>query len=321
MVCAAVIGGISGLAAHLLFPVLAAWRGFAAVNGAVATIVVFIAMGWITHRRLLARLRKARAKLTMGQVSDARAAVAEALRGTSKLAMQLGPIDVFTGHSVLDEAAWILLEHGQAGTTLRLSEQAPNTDHLTPLELQFEPVPLGAKPPELADDGGATAKQPNAWQRICSEEARLYGRSLAARIFLAASLILLVVSLVYIVIDAVTRLAAGTMPSIFASMATAALVVGVLSLLKLAFPRQWLVVPGGIIVRTATWRSAEWKLRVFRREECVLLHWADTNMLAVGSTNGAHFTHRAAIHVADFAIRAWLSPLEPPAVERLSDLE
>jgi hypothetical protein len=86
---------------------------------------------------------------------------------------------------------------------------------------------------------------------------------------------------------------------------------------RLWHPRQWLVVPGALVVGTSTWRSARWTLEMFQAREGVLVYWADTRRLAVATRDG-----RSASVLAppDVAIRAWLSPLEPPPVEQFSDL-
>ena len=287
----------------------------------VSFLIASYALGWLTHRRLLRRIRKAHVRLAEEQSGDARAGVSDALAGARRMPLMMAPLDAFTGHSVLDEAAKVLLEYGEAGTVLRLSEDDVSTaSQLTPLDVQFEPVPLGTKPPELTTDGEVAPAQLPWWRKRWTEATRPFGRSLGARIWLATSLVVAPIGLSFMLIDSVRQLIAGTVPSYVTAAAMGALVVMPLSLLWLAFPKQWLVVPGGIIVRTATWRSAEWKLHIFRREECVLLHWIDTNMLAVAGENGQHFTRRVSPAVADFAIRAWLSPLEPPAAERLSDL-
>ena len=59
---------------------------------------------------------------------------------------------------------------------------------------------------------------------------------------------------------------------------------------------------------------------MFRREESVLMHWLDANQLAVGAADGRMSSTAATARMAELAIRAWLSPLPPPEIERLSDL-
>ncbi len=86
---------------------------------------------------------------------------------------------------------------------------------------------------------------------------------------------------------------------------------------------QWFAVPAGVAFRKRSWFRSGWTLRVFSRESAVLCFFpcfrgryfgtiiADTQQ--VQSTN---LTPRE----ADLLLRAWLSPLEPPTLEQLSDL-
>lgn len=85
---------------------------------------------------------------------------------------------------------------------------------------------------------------------------------------------------------------------------------------------QWLVVPGGIIVRTAPWRTRRWNVHVFDRHTSVLVVQAvrgDQWTLSVGDPE-CQYRASATTQECNLLLRAWLSPLNPPPIERLSDL-
>jgi len=86
--------------------------------------------------------------------------------------------------------------------------------------------------------------------------------------------------------------------------------------------RQLLLVPGGLVSRTTRSIRRDWDLHLFERCSSVLiiddqrdLRWE----LCVADRESRHLamlTEREALML----LRAWLSPLPPPPVERLSDL-
>jgi len=88
--------------------------------------------------------------------------------------------------------------------------------------------------------------------------------------------------------------------------------------------RQWLLVPGGLAVRKANRKAkSKWDVRLYTRVSSVLfvrqttkLHWL------VCAAEGAEVDHVMVTRAeVDMLLRAWLSPLTPPPVEQLSDLE
>jgi hypothetical protein len=85
---------------------------------------------------------------------------------------------------------------------------------------------------------------------------------------------------------------------------------------------QWLLVPGGVIRRSAKSRSSQWNLHLFTRTQAILLITdsrrsnrqvcvADGQQSATASVTPAE---------AELLLRAWLSPLPPPRIEQLGDL-
>ena len=86
--------------------------------------------------------------------------------------------------------------------------------------------------------------------------------------------------------------------------------------------RQWLLVPGGVVVRTTGFGWGHWRVRLYSRVRSVLyvgrisaVQWtiavADGTRVETVRVTGAEAT---------LLLRAWLSPIEPPPPERLTDL-
>ncbi len=88
------------------------------------------------------------------------------------------------------------------------------------------------------------------------------------------------------------------------------------------FTRQWFVVPGAIVLRKFGWLQRRWNLQLFERCQSVVCvsHWSRNIWSATVADTRASFSRYLTRDEAEFLLRAWLSPLPPPAVERLADL-
>lgn len=92
---------------------------------------------------------------------------------------------------------------------------------------------------------------------------------------------------------------------------------------RLTSSRQWFLVPGGLLLRSAGWRQRGWTLHVFERSRSVLcLCRSRRNQgWAVSVSDGRESgTTLATPYECEFLLRAWLSPLPPPPLEKLGDL-
>lgn len=87
---------------------------------------------------------------------------------------------------------------------------------------------------------------------------------------------------------------------------------------------EWLVVPGGILVRRARWRDAHWTLHLFDRAASVLVMTrpAKPNIWGVTVADGQQVERVALTDLeAQLLLRAWTSDIPPPPLERLVELE
>jgi len=87
--------------------------------------------------------------------------------------------------------------------------------------------------------------------------------------------------------------------------------------------RQWFVVPGGLVVRRASWRRARWTPVLFQRTDAILsVAWMSRRVWLIAVANAHdHAAFFGTACEAAFVLRAWISPLPPPSPEQLSDLE
>ena len=86
--------------------------------------------------------------------------------------------------------------------------------------------------------------------------------------------------------------------------------------------RQWLLVPGGLVLRKGRWTGGAWRIHLYRRRSSVLLvqqMHRDQWMLCVADAEASDATHLTKTE-AHVVLSCWLSPLPPPPAERLRDL-
>lgn len=85
---------------------------------------------------------------------------------------------------------------------------------------------------------------------------------------------------------------------------------------------QWILVPGGLVIRQIPRFGTDWQVHLFRRTDSVLIMqstWAQIWTVALSDqVTNSHTTVTS--KEAMMLLRAWLSPIAPPPVERLSDL-
>lgn len=84
---------------------------------------------------------------------------------------------------------------------------------------------------------------------------------------------------------------------------------------------QWFILPGGLLLRRAGWRRNRVRLQSFECSKCTLAacqltRHAYSIAVSDGKTTQSLVATRRELEIL---LRAWLSPLEPPPLTRLSD--
>jgi len=85
---------------------------------------------------------------------------------------------------------------------------------------------------------------------------------------------------------------------------------------------QWFLVPGGVVVRRVQGRAKAWALHYFQQPSSVLMtrNFRQQSWEVCVADGDRHQTVFITERELTMLLRAWLSPLPPPALERLSDL-
>lgn len=229
-------------------------------------------------------------------LADARRFAAEGLRAVRALQ---------PGDGVL-----LLLEKlvvaGHRGWAFRAGEAADHTP-VEPYDVPFEPQPLSEVDSALL--AGGERPDGSALRRV-HRNIRIQGGWLLVTIFGFNFVVAAwrAIETRQVTIDLVAwGLALGAMALVPASARTRG---------------QLLAVPGGAVLRRTGWRQPNWRLHVFdRRTSNLMVVRIWRQQWGVYVHDGEQSARTLATkQEADFLLRAWLSPLEPPTLERLSDL-
>ena len=88
--------------------------------------------------------------------------------------------------------------------------------------------------------------------------------------------------------------------------------------------KQWFIAPAAVLYRTRPWYGGGWILRVYPRTSSALCLLANRNArgkIAIIADAHTSTTTTLTPREANLLLRAWLSPLDPPTPEMLSDLK
>ncbi len=132
--------------------------------------------------------------------------------------------------------------------------------------------------------------------------------------------------LVWIVVYIALMLSAGmSVRRLMLPVAIWALIAaGQLGLFGMLSQTQGFLVPGGLAIRRARWLDRTWRVHLFRRSESVLAVWPARRKTQGMLVSVVDRSEKQTFLISEFEaaalLRAWLSPLPPPPVERLTDL-
>ena len=221
-----------------------------------------------------------------------------------------------------------LIAQGRVGQTIRLgwgAQLAP----VEPFAVAFEPRLLNEADPafmELEAAGTSTGvSSPGAvTARSSPGSDSLFRRRLRRGMLYTGGLLFCGLLLNRVVRDSVEAWRLG-------HVTVRLLVEASLLLVAVAIPwgkafvrhREWLVVPGALLLRRAQMLEKSCRVEMFLAKESVLCAYKNPARgwwTLVVADSGACETIYATRRELDFLLRAWLSPVAPPSAEQLTDL-
>jgi hypothetical protein len=214
---------------------------------------------------------------------------------------------------LLGELARSLVSQGAAGSTVRIGP-AKQASEIVPITVEFEPRSFD----RLADLDAAAEAEDGIGRRAGLP------RGVVRNVLLKGGWVLVAIFGFNWIMSAIEaygrkRVTTNLMISSVALAAVLLLPVGSGWLLS---DKQWWAVPGGLVFRKGAKRGRGWDVHLFRPAESVLVMartarhgWA--LVVADRERCESAFGVRGEL---EYALGAWLSPLEPPSEERLSDL-
>lgn len=288
------------------------WLALATVVGMLG---VFGAM-WLYEVR---RAPKLTSKLDDFSDGDLAATLIERLPAYSSFVIQIasplrGP------RAALCEAARQLARRGFQHTAIRIGDPRDGFDRDWPaLEHPFEPAHLRPRNPVLNELAQGELPKPSA-KEVLNTILNSYGRSRTARIVGGGLLLFAFASFGWTLWNGAADMLRGMgIPQPLMPLLIVWPIAIAVSLLRLWRRRQWLIVPGGVVIRTALWYEPNWRLTRIAARDGVLVYWREARLLIVANTAGDAYVAPAMADTGEIAVRAWRSPLEPPPIERLSD--
>lgn len=211
-----------------------------------------------------------------------------------------------------------LVQAGRVGATFRICPENA-ADAVEPTSYPFEPRPL--EHAHVNQEHSVASSQPASAEASPSFVPSAVRRNITLKGGWFAVVVFGIAILIYAV-QAIVQRRVSWMLFCWIALLFILLLIPVRAPRWRARTSECLLVPGGIIFRKSAWRSEKWDLHVFDRREsvlCVHRHWRRQWILTVADKHACETAigTREEMH---FLLRAWLSPLEPPGLEMLSDL-
>jgi len=214
-----------------------------------------------------------------------------------------------------------LANRGYRGRTIRISTGLLPT-LAPPFDVPFEPHPLGQAESLLGQLELSSARTRGGSEKRLLEGKRVKPSRPNLRV--VGDAISLVAGLAFVPLFALAA-ARGSIPAPGALLVCASMLLYYVAIRTR--PVEWLIVPGGLIRRTAHLLASRWRPCLFDRRTSVFLAYAVSpaadraRFWTVTVSNGtASGTFRLEREQLEMVLRAWLSPLRPPAPDRLTDL-
>ncbi len=225
----------------------------------------------------------------------------------------------------LSYLAKTLAETGRTDITIRSNNREVATT-LCPITVDFEAQPLCEKQTRLEHfDADASSEwapcSTTRSQTSSTVPATQPRRHISKATYHKIATVLIPASFAFLLVDTyITGRDGWRIPFYAIVFTTTAMSVTLRS--GWSFRRQWLVAPGGVILRESSFLRRGWQLHRFDRRQSVLIAHRVNRCYWVVFVANREMHRQATIteSEAEFLLRAWLSPLHPPPLERLTDL-
>lgn len=231
------------------------------------------------------------------------------------LKLSLSTIGTWNFDGAADELALRLLRDGRAGQIVRACRET-EAFAAAPIRAVFEPVKLDSSDPafrelvEAVDQSAAASAEDERQRRRRRNPSDRAGRY-AIDLFVVAFCVVMMLNAGGVAPKAI----GGGMLALWACWR---IIPALLS------ERQWVLVPGGVLVRRARGMGKQWHPRLFTRGESVLVVWSierSGQTAWVGLLRGDAGKESIELNgeECEMLLRAWLSEAGTPGLERLGD--
>ena len=221
-----------------------------------------------------------------------------------------------------------LVESGRVGRTFRIAGDK-HLRPIQPIDVYFEPRPLDETADTFADFVAAIDSPPDAPASQSNEHPvarseRLAFSKLNVRVRKAGGWFGLILGSIFFLRQAMDWIRFGRVNPML--MLWLVVMIGWLLRLtgtSLRAPVQWFLVPGGIVSRALPRRAREWTVSLLDRRSSVLCVYRSTKhmWIATVASQAGYWFSPCTENEATLLLRAWLSPLPPPTLDKLSDLQ
>ena len=226
---------------------------------------------------------------------------------------------------ILKEVANALRNKHLAGVVVRLWWQSPPEPPGGPIDVPFEPIQLDEVDQAFFDLGESISPQSELTSGRASNHSADDQLMRRFRRFakMPGLLIITIGLIIQFVGFSMLLLESGVIDWRFGLWGILVVMMGWIFFRGYGVdPTLWWLVPGGLIRRTPRKRSASSEVHLFHHECSVLLFRPQSKHLwtMIVSDAATFGTVLVSELEMDMALRAWLSPIPPPSVEKLVDL-
>ena len=224
----------------------------------------------------------------------------------------------------VDVSMRALLAAGRFNNAIRIAGE-PSAKAVKPFRLLFEPQPLDESDPTFLQLEALEATDPS--DAGTPRDARFNGDATWLRvkrnIALRGGWIMTGLLALYVLMHAWSSYRQGAVDFDLVLWSAFLLFLLFGNVGAWSWRKQWLAVPGGLILRKAGLRDRRWRLFVLRPCDSILALYKRSRHQWTLCVAREGLLERTVVtkREADFVLRAWLSPLSPPPVEKLTDLQ